>query len=77
MKCIEPDPINDPGYLTCDFDPYPDDPNEESFHFLRACIHCGAEFWSLHCACDGHTKTCPSCGIENKSIPCPCGKEAK
>ncbi len=53
----------DEGYCDCEFDPYTDDPNEESTHYLRKCTNCGHEWYGLHCPHDGYQNACPKCGV--------------
>jgi len=56
----------------CEFTPYPegdDDFGEESWHYLRTCIFCGEQWFSLHCPHDGVQHPCKSCGRYNPPIP--------
>ena len=48
-----------------------DDPTYPAWHFLRTCGHCGNQWCSLHCPCDGHQNPCSWCGMRNDPIPCP------
>ena len=52
----------------CEFDPY-DDSDEESWHFRRTCLHCGEQWWGLHCPHDGYQNPCPDCGIRPDPVP--------
>ncbi len=53
----------------CEFDQDPDDP-EPSWHYHRICLHCGHEWWGLHCPHDGYQNPCPGCDIK----PTPLGE---
>ena len=44
----------------CEFDPYIDS-DEESYHFLRTCLFCKKNWYSLHCIHDGVQGNCPHC----------------
>ena len=46
----------------CEFSPYTDGDTEESWHYLRTCLHCGYEWYGLHCPHDGIQNPCPCCG---------------
>lgn len=46
----------------CQFTPYEDNfIDGESWHYLRKCVHCGEEWYSLHCPHDGFQGYCPNC----------------
>lgn len=53
----------------CEFTAYPDEPEEESWHYLRMCVFCGRDWWGLHCPHDGYQNPCPKCGM--RPIPRP------
>lgn len=53
----------------CEFDPYDDGSDEESWHFKRICLFCGAVWWGLHCPHDGHQNPCPECGKRPVVVP--------
>lgn len=53
----------------CEFDPYQDGDDEESWHFLRRCNACGGEWYGLHCPHDGHQNPCPHCGLRPTTVP--------
>lgn len=55
-----------PGDCNCEFSPDPSDPDEESFHYLRACLQCGHRWYALHCPHDRVQKPCPECGLVPK-----------
>jgi hypothetical protein len=46
----------------CVFSPYKDEPQEESWHFLRKCEYCENEWYGTHCPHDGYQNPCLSCG---------------
>lgn len=46
----------------CEFTPYDNDPDEDSWHYKRRCYHCGETWYSLHCPHDGFQNPCPACG---------------
>jgi len=52
----------------CEFTPDPDDPEEESRHFLRTCLSCHKEWWALHCPHDGYQNPCHSCGVRPEPV---------
>lgn len=53
----------------CEFDPYDDeDAGTESFHFRRMCLHCGHQWWGLHCPHDGVQNPCPACRVRPTPI---------
>jgi hypothetical protein len=54
----------------CEFSPYDDEPEEESWHFRRRCKHCGHVWYGLHCPHDRIQNPCPSCGTR----PAPTGE---
>jgi hypothetical protein len=52
----------------CEFEPYPEgdeDFGEESTHYHRTCLFCGAVWWGLHCPHDLYQNPCPDC----KKVP--------
>ncbi len=49
----------------CEFDKYEDEPDEEPLHYLRTCIYCGEEWYSLHCPHSGYQNPCPECNTRN------------
>jgi predicted RNA-binding Zn-ribbon protein involved in translation (DUF1610 family) len=53
----------------CEFDPYEDGDDEESWHYKRACEECGEVWWSLHCRHDGYQNRCPECGTRPRIKP--------
>jgi hypothetical protein len=54
--------VSEADECRCEFDPYDDDPDEESWHYRRTCGGCGYVWWGLHCPHDGVQNPCPSCG---------------
>lgn len=58
----------------CEFDPYdpadyePGEEIEESWHYRRTCLSCGAVWWGLHCPHDGYQNTCPECGLRPEPV---------
>lgn len=58
------------GECNCEFTPYyPDEGDEESWHYLRACRECGEWLWSLHCPHDGCQSKCGACGARMEQLP--------
>ena len=55
----------------CHYAPYPDEPDEESYHYLRTCDVCGNEWFTLHCIHDGIQNPCPQCGWRSPSSRTP------
>jgi NAD-dependent SIR2 family protein deacetylase len=55
----------------CEFDPYADCVEEESWHFKRTCEFCGYSWYGLHCPHDGHQNPCPECGKRPTVVPEP------
>ena len=54
----------------CEFTPYPSDHDEEeSWHFLRRCQHCGNTWYGLHCPHDGYQNPCGKCGARPVPLP--------
>lgn len=45
----------------CDFTPYADS-DEESWHYQRTCLHCGYQWYGLHCPHDNCQNACWQCG---------------
>lgn len=62
---------------SCEFTPYDDEPNEESWHFKRICKVCSGYWWGLHCPHDGVQKPCPVCGIRPEPEPDPDAPQAQ
>ena len=56
----------DPDECNCEFDPYDDEPETDSWHYKRSCQACGSTWYSLHCIHDGYQNPCPSCGVMNR-----------
>lgn len=53
-------------YECCSFDEYEQcdsEYGEESWHYKRTCLHCGEQWYGLHCPHDGRQNPCPGCGI--------------
>jgi len=53
----------------CEFDPYPDDDPEPSWHYKRTCKHCGREWYGLHCPHEASQNPCPGCGVRPTPEP--------
>ncbi len=61
--------LDEDGLCDCDFDPYPDERDEESWHYLRTCEHCAHQWFGLHCVHDGYQNPCPKCGVRPTPVP--------
>lgn len=46
-------------------------PEEEGWHYVRICEHCGTLWYALHCLCDGIQNPCPGCGVRPTRGACP------
>jgi hypothetical protein len=55
----------------CQFDPYEDGDEEESWHYKRTCEACGETWWGLHCPHDGVQNPCPACDVVPGGKPTP------
>lgn len=53
----------------CEFTPFDDGDEEESFHYKRRCSSCGGTWYSLHCPHDLNQKPCIKCGSINEPVP--------
>jgi len=56
----------------CEFDHDPEEPDEQSTHYLRVCLHCGGKWWGLHCPHDLIQNPCALCGV----VPRPVAEDA-
>ena len=72
MTQYEEIPATCEEYGVCVFDAPPDEDDEESWHFLRTCLHCGHQWQGLHCRCDRRQNRCPACLERPTPVPCPC-----